>query len=644
MINLNEEQQKAVDFFNGVCIVTSVPGSGKTATLTSRVIKLIKERGVDPSSILCLTFTNKAANEMRERVAKEAGQLAESVWISTFHSLCVATIRRYGEYVGLSKNFSIYNDKDQVDLITKIARMQQCSSDWITKNIRILQKKINDFREKMEDLYYAIDDETERIVAELYLNSLDKYNAVDFSGILYKMWNLLKKKPQAFENLNKKFQYILVDEMQDTNMIQYEIIRSIADPSSKRQGNLFIVGDFCQSLYKFRGACPENINKIRHDFDNVTDIVLPKNYRSTEPILQAAQNLIRNNYNARSVEIKSVRGPGNAVVFLKHENPEIESNRIAQSIQSIKSSNGYSYKDFAILYRINSLSKYPEMCLRKFNIPYKIVGGFSFMDRMEIKTSLAYLLVLSNPNDTVSFSRAISCPNRAIGDTTVGKIETYCEEHGCTILDACKDTDIKMTTKGRSNLDTFVKMMNKAKEMQSNGDGISKVASFIFTTSGYYDYVKKVSKSDLEFNKRIDNVNTLLVDLSEFESARPNSTVEEYLQSLQLNNIEKEENEEAVTLSTVHAAKGLEFGVVYLVGAEEGTFPHGMSIAEGGITDERMCMYVAISRAKDLLVINYNKNRQGFSVTSGSGYWKKCKPSRFIEEMKNSKLKDLCET
>ncbi len=631
-MKLNEEQMSAVNHLDGVCLITAVPGSGKTATLTARVTKLIKDHGISPSSILCLTFTNKAANEMRERIAAQAGATSEKVWMSTFHSLCTAILRRFGKHVGLDKNFTIYAESDQRELLTKIARMQGLDSKWTSQNLTWLVSSVNNFREDIEDFEEHVSDlgDDEREVITSYLSFLDKYNATDFSGILYKTWLLFQKKPAAAVKLHEKFKYILVDEMQDTNTIQYEIVKRIVDPHSSRSGNLFAVGDFNQSIFSWRGARPENIEKIRKDFDDVMDIVLPRNYRSTESILLSAQNLIRKNEDSGGVTLSAERGSGESVKIRTHDGAEEEAVSVANAIQAIRARHDYDYKDFAVLYRINSLSKTPEMVFRKCRIPYKIVGGFSFYDRAEIKTSIAYLSVVSNPHDTISFARAVSSPSRGVGEVTIGNLESYCERTGVDILEACKSSDVKMTQKARKSLNDFVGLIERAR---SSEESLAAVASSLFVGSGYYDHIKKVSKTDADYAKRIDNVDSLLSGISDFQKSKPNASVSDYLQSVQLLTDDGEDEDNAVTLQTMHSAKGLEYPVVFIIGAEESICPHARAVAERGDSEERRLFYVAVTRAEDQLYINYCNRRKGFSTQSKSDYWKRCKPSRFLGEL-----------
>ena len=635
-MQLNKEQHQAVDHFKGVCIVTATPGSGKTATLTARVIDLIQKQDIPPANILCLTFTNKAANEMRERIASRIGVLSNSIWISTFHSLCLAILRKYGTHVGLEPGFSIYAEKEQKELFQKIAVVQEF--DASPQSISNLMKIANDFREDIEDFDKAMNRVSvgERAVISEYMEALGEFNAVDFSGLLYKTWILLKKKPKATAVLANKFQYLLVDEMQDTNSIQYEIIRMIADPASSRQGNLFVVGDPSQSIFGWRGAKPENIQKVKSDFDEVNEVTLPRNYRSTSNILKAAQSLIRHNKDASDVELISERGGGADVSIISHSDPDAESEQIAAMIQAIKAKFGYNFEDFAILYRTNFLSRVPEAKMRKYNLPYKIVGGFSFFERSEIKTALAYMSLLINPSDSISFVRAITSPKRSIGGKVLGRIEALAKEKHISILDACKYHDeIKgLTSTSRKKLIEFVDTIDEHRAKCEDKEPLPDIISSLLQESSYHDFVQEISKKDTKSSMRVENVNELLAGITEFASGKDDASVEDYLRSVQLlTTYDAKPDDDAITLLTMHAAKGLEFPVVFVVGCEEDVVPHKRSIQEGNIEEERRLLYVAITRAKDALIINHCENRRRYNASTRKNYFAPSHPSSFLSEI-----------
>ena len=436
-LNLNPEQQLAVSHFEGPCVVTACPGSGKTRVLTSRVIHLIREKNISPRNILCLTFTNKAADEMKSRIVTELGEEASTVWVSTFHKLCLALLRKYGELINLPKDFSIYASDEQEELMAKLARM----NDYDMPNkytLKKMVKAINDFREDTVDFKQHLK-ELNNIEAEIvkqYVTTLAQLNAVDFSGMLYQAWLLIKDNKVVQDSLSNRFKFVLVDEFQDTNHIQYDIVKLIAT-----HANFFVVCDPNQSIYSFRNAKPENIKYIEKHFVGTKSINLPRNYRSRKPILEIAERLIRHNPDAEEVELIAEKGNGPCVTTCVCVDPEQEASRVAHQILYLKQEHGYNWKDFAVLYRVNSYSRSPEMALRTRSIPYKVIGGFSFFDRSEIKTTLAYLSLLVNPYDTINFARAISNPKRGVGDDSIGKLERIAQQTGAPILDICKSIE-----------------------------------------------------------------------------------------------------------------------------------------------------------------------------------------------------------
>jgi len=612
-MQLNEQQKLAVAHYEGPCMVTSVPGSGKTRVLTARTVWLIKEKKVDPRNILAITFTNKAANEMKERILRELAEDnidGSSIWISTFHKLCLAILRKHGSFVDVSPNFGIYSSREQEELMMKIARMNN-HPDPSKYGIMHLIKAANDFREDIIDFQQHIKElsPTEVDIVQAYQEFLDKHNVVDFSGMLYKAWMIMEKTPAVVKSLRKRFQFVLVDEMQDTNRIQYEIVKHIAG-----HGNLFVVFDENQCIYKFRGAKPENLQQLRDDFNNVNEITLPKNYRSTSPILDVAQRLIRNNKNAEKVELHSVRGDGPDVRVISHRHADEEAYDLAYHIKSLREIHGYNWKDFAVLYRTNSLSRAPEMALRSSDIPYRLVGGFSFFDRMEIKAAFSYLALLSNPNDTINFNRAIARPKRGLGPESIGQIERICEETGKSILEVAKNAKgiPKLTVKSRANLETFVELI----ERHSNKKGkLSELAEGLIKESGLHEHIRLLSQKTEEDKSRIENLEELISSIVDYEEQHPNNTLTDYLQSIQLmaSADKVEEDEDAVKLSTIHSAKGLEWPSVNIIGVEEGCIPHFKCKAPKEVEEERRLLYVGITRAKNNLTIShchYRRQRQ----------------------------------
>ncbi len=629
-LKLNAEQKLAANHGSGPCIVTATPGSGKTLALTTRVATLIRS-GVDPLNILAVTFTNKAAEEMRSRVAKLVGQHADKVWISTFHSLCLAIIRKYGNLNDISSNFTIYDDKDQKELLSKVARMHEYD-DCGKNEIFRMQRLVNNFRENLEDIESALGEirPIEVAVIKEYLDLLREFNALDFSDILYQAWRLCTQHQIVTDKLSNKFKYVLEDEGQDANRIQYEILKAIAPPPN---GNLFVVADVQQAIFKFRGARPENLDEIQKEYQDVKTIILLRNYRSTAQILKCAQSLIRHNPNAEDVELISVRGDGRDVFVTSCRDPEHEAETVVRRIKHLRAAHGYEWNDFAVLYRMNRLSKTPEMVLRRENIPYRIVGGFSFFDRSEVKTALAYWSFFANPNDTISFSRAISNPKRGVGEVIIGRLERFCQNEKVSMLEACGRLDEVegISAKARKSLIDFVATIQKYQNNQGRDIGI--LAADLLRETGYYDYMEKESQDDPGHKRRIDNIDELLMGVSDYTEQKPGAKMEDYLQSTRLFTTEDQLNgDQAVTLLTMHSSKGKEWPSVHIIGAEEGVVPHSLSVRDGDIGEERRILYVSISRAASNLSITYSESRKRFNKYKRTHSFYSVQPSRFLSE------------
>lgn len=885
---LNTEQEEAVSHLYGPCLVTAVPGSGKTRVLTMRVMRLIQQHRIFPQHILCLTFTNKAANEMRDRLATSLSEIiSDQLWISTFHSLCLSILRKYSKFVELKPGFSVYDEKDQIDLIRKIARMHEYEcQQWVIKDIA---RVINDVRENLDKFQTAVRGlgigykripKTELAIAQEYLTTLDDFNAVDFSGILYKTWCLFRRKPEVSKTLSERFKFVSVDEGQDTNVIQYEIVKQIA-----QHGNLFVVGDYDQcvrageyicvgpndeirpvetlnvgdhvltcsgsghlitkpivakkeftdevmetslrvddkkwgqclkvtsnhqmfvlrgfrwnkqnvksvsngmsitlvgdyrnqshrfsiwcaddnltntlerelglkfrvsasdvryvqrcdstrtsmtdilkikeqfieiadrlgvkfwfrekakimkgrsfdvvdassivpgdyvpkvkiidskmtialsevvdvftglstatyydfeiqdthnfisegiihsnSIFSWRGACPENLNKIKKDFDNVHNITLPRNYRSTAKILTTAQQLIRHNDNAKNTCLCAERGDGESPHLFACGDPDHEARVVVSRILSCQRT-GLNWSDFAVIYRTNQQSKFPEMAMRQHDIPYRILGGFSFFDRREIKDTLAYLSLIANPYDTISFARAISEPKRKVGDTLIGKLERMCQTDGICILEAAKRVDSLngVTAAAKRNLLEFVHIVEGYQQRAQDGESIEHLASGFIKDTGYYDHMTDQSNKDDVSRRRIDNVDELLLSVADFAAGRKNAKMGDYLQSIKIFTEHAKNSGDCVTLMTMHSAKGSEYRVIFIIGAEKDIIPHSLALRDhkkAAEEEERRLMYVAATRAQDRLFVSFCKNRPIFR--NGVFRHRNSFPSPFLSEM-----------
>lgn len=452
------------------------------------------------------------------------------------------------------------------------------------------------------------------------METLDSLHAIDFSGMLHKTWILLRDFAECLVHLQNRFHFILVDEMQDTNRIQYDLVRRICS-----HGNLFVVGDYQQSVYKFRGARPENIDQMRKDFPDTVEITLPRNYRSTTQILAAAQTLIRNNETGRDVTIHSQRGDGRDISIRQYFSEDQEAAGIAHCIKSHVNNTKISWNDCAVLYRVGSFSRAIELEFRSANIPYRMVGGFSFFDRSEVKTVLSYLSVLSNPNDTIAFARAITNPKRAIGPTLIGKLERIAQQTGKSIIEVSKSADLTCSKTARLNLEEFVDLIERHSKKIQSGDDYGDVCSKLIHASGYYDYMKKESERDPDHQNRLDNIDEMLAGVISFSSDNPTTRLSDYLQSLQIVTVKHQQKDEndAVTVLTMHAAKGREWSNVYVIGAEQSYLPHFLAVAEGSIEEERRLLYVAMTRAKDYLSISHCQTRRN----------RKAYPSMFLDEI-----------
>jgi len=620
-VNLNTEQQQAVDHFKGPCLVTAVPGSGKTSTLTSRVIKLI-EKGVSPRAICCITFTNKAAQEMKERV-RTLDPNARKVWVSTFHRLCVRILRKYGTEVGLKEGFSIYDDEDSNGVMTKVHRMwaatREENSTLEPHLRRLLLSRVDDLRESAKP--FDLDNEDERL--SMYLSELKTANAVDFSGMLHLTWKILSKNPEICANLTKRFQFVLVDEAQDTNDIQYAIARLIAS-----HGNIFMVGDYQQSVYSFRGANPENLNKFLTDYPTAKNIVLPRNYRSRSEILEKARNVIVHNDDAANVQLVSERGAGGSVHIDSYDTEWEETENVVHLMRDYHNQ-GYKWSDIAVIYRLNKLSQAFEIGLSQAGIPYQTRGGQSFFSRREIKTSLAYLRLLTNPSDSTAFAQAISNPKRGIGDSLIGKIDILARDEDISVSEAA--ARVKARTKiARSGLDEFLALLDRKRADLRTDRSLMVIADELMKESGYHAQLCQDVEDEKEGPRslmRLENMEKFVEGIGDFEEGGSKPTLEKFLQQIALVQDGDNKNPDSVSLLTMHAAKGLEFPVVFVVGANHEIVPHIKSVEENREPEERRLFYVALTRAKDQLRISFPIMRRKWNRMIEMG------PSPYLRDM-----------
>ena len=633
---LNEEQRKAAEKVDGPVLILAGAGSGKTRTVTYRIAHMIKELGISPLNIMALTFTNKAAKEMKERAENLIGPESQNLVVSTFHSFSVRLLKTYSERIGYGTNFNIYDVDDQKSIINKIKKELNIGNDELTPSK--IANKISKLKEEgigVNELENKIDLKisSNRIfhsVYKRYNEVLKSNNAMDFSDLLLNAKKLLED-PYVLERVQERYKYIIVDEYQDTNDIQYEIVSKIA----LKYKNICVVGDEDQSIYAFRGANINNILNFERDYKNAFVVKLEQNYRSTKTILNAANEIIKNNKSSKGKKLWTDRDKGEKIKVYNAQNIYDEATFIINEIKS-KKNFGIQYKDMTILYRTNAQSRILEERLLNSNIPYKIYGGMQFFQRKEIKDILSYMSLLNNRSDNYNFLRVINSPKRSIGDKTLEKIEKNANNKGVSLLDSLLYVDevegLRVSTKDK--LKQFYNMMN---EIHSGLEEytLKEIFDEIMTKTKYIDFIED-NKED-----RIKNIEELLNSIIESEKQNPGISLSEYLDMISLttttDNLEETEN--FVKLMTVHSSKGLEFDYVYLAGMEDGLFPScNFETTEDEIEEERRLCYVAVTRAKKELYVTHSSERM---VWGQMNYM--IKPSRFLSEMDQKSLEYLSE-
>ena len=633
---LNEEQRKAAEKVDGPVLILAGAGSGKTRTVTYRIAHMIKELGISPLNIMALTFTNKAAKEMKERAENLIGPESQNLVVSTFHSFSVRLLKTYSERIGYGTNFNIYDVDDQKSIINKIKKELNIGNDELTPSK--IANKISKLKEEgigVNELENNIDLKisSNRIfhsVYKRYNEVLKSNNAMDFSDLLLNAKKLLED-PYVLERVQERYKYIIVDEYQDTNDIQYEIVSKIA----LKYKNICVVGDEDQSIYAFRGANINNILNFERDYKNAFVVKLEQNYRSTKTILNAANEIIKNNKSSKGKKLWTDRDKGEKIKVYNAQNIYDEATFIINEIKS-KKNFGIQYKDMTILYRTNAQSRILEERLLNSNIPYKIYGGMQFFQRKEIKDILSYMSLLNNRSDNYNFLRVINSPKRSIGDKTLEKIEKNANNKGVSLLDSLLYVDevegLRVSTKDK--LKQFYNMMN---EIHSGLEEytLKEIFDEIMTKTKYIDFIED-NKED-----RIKNIEELLNSIIESEKQNPGISLSEYLDMISLttttDNLEETEN--FVKLMTVHSSKGLEFDYVYLAGMEDGLFPScNFETTEDEIEEERRLCYVAVTRAKKELYVTHSSERM---VWGQMNYM--IKPSRFLSEMDQKSLEYLSE-
>lgn len=646
---LNDVQRLAVTTTEGPVLVVAGPGSGKTRVLTFRIAYLI-EQGVAPWEILALTFTNKAAREMKNRIEGVVGGKAKNVWAGTFHSIFARILRAEAEKIGYDSNFTIYDSDDSKSVIKSIIKEMDLNKD--NYNVNTIRSRISSAKSNLispkaytQDKELLDQDRMSKMphfveVYKKYMSRCKRAGAMDFDDLLYQLFILLhQNKDNVREKYQKRFKYILVDEFQDTNFLQYSILKKLVKYEDSPE-NICAVGDDAQSIYAFRGATIENILDFENDFEHLKTFKLEQNYRSTEHIVQAANEVIQHNSKQIPKKIWSHKGIGNKIKIIRSVSDTDEGRRVADMIVEQKNRLHYFNSDFAILYRTNAQSRIFEEYLRRYNLPYKVIGGLSFYQRKEIKDFVAYLRLTVNHADEEAFRRIVNYPRRGIGATTIEKLSQHASAINVSIWEAIKTFPAKGRAKN-ALLDFKAKIKLFADRMQRNN--AHEAASYIARQSGLYDELK--NDKTVEGMARLENLNSLLDGIQEFvedDEVRADGTSEKtlaaYLQNIALltDADTKEESNDYVTLMSVHAAKGLEFKSVFVVGLEEKLFPSFMAIEDANqLDEERRLFYVAITRAEANLTLTFANSRYKF------GKMQYNKPSRFLREIAPAHLHDM---
>lgn len=630
---LNEQQKEGVFTTEGAVLILAGAGSGKTGVLTHRIAHLIDDLGVNSYNILAITFTNKAAKEMKERVDRLVGMGADSAWIMTFHAACVRILRRYICRIGYDNNFTIYDTDDQKSVIKDILKRKNLDpKQYKDRTILSVISNAKDNLISPDDMYQSSGGnyntmKTAEIYRE-YQEQLKKNNAVDFDDIIGLTVKLFNEDKEVLRYYQERFRYIMVDEYQDTNRAQFNLIRLLAGG----YGNLCVVGDDDQSIYKFRGADINNILDFEKYFNDAKIIKLEQNYRSTQKILDVANEVIKNNAGRKDKRLWTSVKDGTKVIFNVYENGYEEARGIAEDIAHRHLHDRKDYSDFAILYRTNAQSRSLEEKLIEKNIPYRIYGGINFYARREIKDILAYLKTIDNARDDLAVKRILNVPKRGIGAASVAKVDDYAYENDITFYVALRQAkEVPGLQRAVSKVEGFVTQIEILKS-KSQYIGVGKLIEEIIETVGYSDYIDTESESDEQATERRQNIDELISKAVQYEETVDEPSLSGFLEEVALvadiDNLD--ENNDMVSLMTIHSAKGLEFPIVYLAGMEDGLFPSYMSISTGDesdIEEERRLCYVGITRAKETLILSAARMRTVRGETQMN------RTSRFVREI-----------
>jgi len=631
--NLNDKQLEAVNTIDGPVLILAGAGSGKTTVLINRIGNMIESKNIPPWNILAITFTNKAANEIKERLELTLGEQALSINTGTFHSLCVRILRRDCEKLGYKSGFAIYDSADQLTLVKDcIKELGYNDKDFPP---RLVLSIISDAKDKMiTPASFESDAGSDYRLAKiakiytLYQSKLKRYNAFDFDDLIMQTVLLLEKNPDVLEYYQRKFRYIMVDEYQDTSHCQFRLVHNLA----KAHNNICVVGDDDQSIYKFRGADISNILDFEKHFKNAKVIKLEQNYRSTKQILDAANEVIKNNRGRKAKALWTDKTDGDKICGFEAQNEREEAYYIVNKIADLLNE-GYQYKDIAVLFRMNAQSRVIEEVFMNNSVPYRLLSGTKFYDRKEIKDIVAYLRLISNPDDDISLTRIINEPKRSIGKTTVDKLAVIASKYGISIYNVIKNiSNYEDLSKSAQKLQHFAGIIDELIEMK-NKVSLNELVSKMLDSTGYVMALEL--ENTVESKTRLENVKEFMSLVLEFEKNGETGTLEEFLEGValvsDLDGLDEDNN--AVVVMTLHSAKGLEFPAVFLTGLEDGIFPSQRSLSEeGGVEEERRLCYVGITRAKKKLYIINSKARTIFGSTTYQV------PSRFLDEIPESMI------
>ncbi len=634
---LNDKQKEAVLATDGPCLVIAGAGSGKTKVLTHKIAYDI-ESGIKPWNILAITFTNKAANEMKERIEKLIGDAAKDLWMGTFHSICVRILRRYIDRIGYKTDFVIFDTSDQKTLIKECLKTLKVD-DKIFTDRGVLSEISNGKNEMLEPKAYGVKyagDFRKKTIAEiyeLYQRRLRENNAIDFDDIINFTIKILSENPDVLDYYTEKFKYILVDEYQDTNKAQFTLVSLLAS----KYGNVTAVGDNDQGIYSFRGADISNILNFERDFPGTRIIKLEQNYRCTGNILKAANAVIKHNENKYDKKLWTENEEGHLPCIYCGEDEYDEGRYIVEQINHLKTEEYYKNSDFTILYRMNAQSRAIEDILMREGIPYKVIGGLKFYERKEIKDIIAYLRLIHNSEDNLSLKRIINEPKRGIGKTSIEQIQEISDKTGNSMYEIIRNAQEYGLTRVFSNSRDFIEQIEYLKSKKDE----LKISDLIKETLNKTGYTKALeNENSVEAETRIENLEEFLTVAIEFEEESADNTLAEFLENITLSSdIDgMEDQDNSITLMTLHSAKGLEFPVVFLVGMEEGIFPGYKSIGEPqALEEERRLFYVGITRAKQYLYLTCAKHRTIFGSTSYN------QVSRFVKEIPEELLEGYAE-